>query len=179
MRVVGDRVEATRAARGSGASEKVLFVGVDRAKGEWVGTASGVRFLSADGADVHFGRSDGLPTEDMDQNAFLADPDGTVWFGTSRGLVHARPGIDPPPAPPPIVLTGTWGGPRRLDLAAPATLHRDERTIRISWVGLTLVDPQKVRITGTGSAASTTPTSRPTLAKCAFRRSRAGDTGSR
>jgi ligand-binding sensor domain-containing protein len=148
VRVDGDRLTVTRVAKEAGASEKVLFVGLDAARDQWIGTTSGVRFLTPGGADVRYGKSDGLPTEDMDQNAFFADADGTVWLGTSRGLVHARPGVDPPAPPPPVLLTSGFGGDRPLDVAgagATARLGRAERTVRIAWTALTFIDPQKVR----------------------------------
>src|SRR6185312_5971827 len=38
----------------------------------------------------HYGRGEGLVWEDTDRASFLADSDGSVWFGTSRGLSHFR-----------------------------------------------------------------------------------------
>jgi ligand-binding sensor domain-containing protein/tRNA A-37 threonylcarbamoyl transferase component Bud32 len=145
VRVDGDRLVATRVDPDPrDASEKVLFVGVDAARGLWLGTSSGARVHRADGAVLRFDKADGLPTNDMDQNAFLADADGSVWLGTSRGLVHARPRAVEPPAPP-IVITGAWAGDRPLDVAREAQLGPGERTLRVSWAGLTFAAPGKVR----------------------------------
>ena len=43
---------------------------------------------------------DGLISNDTDGEAFWADPDGSVWIGTSGGLAHyrARRGGSPEPA---------------------------------------------------------------------------------
>ena len=74
------------------ASDKVLFVGGDSTDRLWVGSDRGLDVFSADGRQRRrFARAHGLPTEDMNQNAFFADADGVVWLGTSRGLVRYQP----------------------------------------------------------------------------------------
>ncbi|HQR47095.1 MAG TPA: triple tyrosine motif-containing protein, partial [Thermoanaerobaculia bacterium] len=125
---------------------KVVFLGCDAAGAVWAGTQIGVTVYPARGRPVRYGRSDGLITDDMDQNAFFAEGDGTVWFGTSRGLVRYTPGV--PPAkrlPPPVVLLGVWAGGRALDPAVPAELSRRERDVRLSWAALTFVEARLVK----------------------------------
>ena len=52
-----------------------------------------------------------MVSDDLDQNAFFADADGTVWLGSSRGLIRFRAGIPPAPEPPPhVVITSVSAG---------------------------------------------------------------------
>ena len=135
-------------------SDKVIFVGHDARGRLWIGSGSGVDVL-ADGAareggsgspTAHSGRSSGLISEDMSQNAFFAEPDGTVWLGTSRGLVRFRSGLESVASPaPPVVLTDFEAGHRRLDPTRFARLSHQDRHVRIAWAGLTFLDPKKVR----------------------------------
>ena len=127
--------------------DKVLLAGCD-AKGRiWLGGSEGVDVLGPDFARVaHFGRSDGLLSVDMSQNAFLAEPDGTVWLGTSRGLVRYRETAGRRAAlPPPVVLVEGWAGSRRLDLSRSELVARGERDVTLSWTALTFLDPRRVR----------------------------------
>ena len=76
----------------------------------WVGTGAGVE-LFGDGWNVSFGQSQGLPGDTPNGNSFLADPDGTVWVGTSSGLGRfegAR--YTGPMSPPPVKLLGLTFG---------------------------------------------------------------------
>ena len=125
---------------------KVVFLGRDAQGAIWAGTQLGVNVYPARGAPVHYGRSDGLITDDMNQNAFFGDSDGTVWLGTSRGLVRFTPGVPPVKRlPPPVVLLEAWAGGRALDLAAAGRLSRRERDLRLSWAALTFVEPRRVK----------------------------------
>ena len=146
--VDGDRLRISPLGPSTGLTfDKVLFLGRDAAGALWVGGGAGVDvFRRGAAAARHYGRAAGLITEDMSQNAFLAELDGTVWLGTSRGLVRYRPGLEPAaPPPPPILLTGATAGSRRLDLARPAVLERDERDLAVSWTAPTFLDPARVR----------------------------------
>ncbi len=125
---------------------KAVFLGRDAGGALWAGTAIGINVYPREGDPVHYGRSDGLITDDMDQNAFLAEADGTVWIGTSRGLVRYTPGV--PPArhlAPPVVFLEGWAGGRPLDLTRPARLSRRERDVTLSWAALTFIEPRRVR----------------------------------
>jgi diguanylate cyclase (GGDEF)-like protein len=148
VKVDGDRLRVTPLDRPAGLSfDKVLFLGRDAGGALWVGGGAGVDVFRAGApAARHYGRAAGLITEDMSQNAFLAEPDGTVWLGTSRGLVRYRPGLEPPPPPPPsTLLTAAIAGDRRLDLSRLAVLGRDERDLAVSWTAPTFLDPARVR----------------------------------
>lgn len=45
---------------------------------------------------------DGLPTNDCDENAFFEERDGTLWLGTSQGLVRLAPGALAASRPAPV-----------------------------------------------------------------------------
>jgi diguanylate cyclase (GGDEF)-like protein len=143
----GDRLFVTPLAPAPGAPRaKTVFLGLDAAGSLWAGTTAGVDVYPVSGPPVHYGRSSGLLSDDLNQLAFFAERDGTVWFGTSRGLVRYRPGPREAPRPkPPVVLLEAWAGGRRLDLSSPARLSRRERDLRISWAALTFVAPRQVR----------------------------------
>ncbi len=146
--VRGGRVSGTPFPLPPGAppGQKAVFLGRDAGGALWAGTQDGIDVFPERGEPVHYGRSDGLLTDDMDQNAFFAEPDGTVWAGTSRGLVRYLPGVPPPPRlPPPVVLLEAWAGDRRLDPSQAARLARSERDVRLSWTALTFVEPRRVR----------------------------------
>jgi len=143
----GDRLFITPLAPAPGAPRaKTVFLGLDAAGSMWAGTTAGVDVYPVAGPPVHYGRANGLISDDLNQLAFFAERDGTVWFGTSRGLVRYSPGPRGAPRPrPPIVFLEAWAGGRRLDLSAPARLSRRERDLRISWAALTFVAPRQVR----------------------------------
>jgi diguanylate cyclase (GGDEF)-like protein len=129
-----------------GAPGKSVFLGRDASGALWSGTQLGLDVYPPKGPAIHYGRSDGLLTDDMNQNAFLAEPDGTVWIGTSRGLAGYRPGEAPRRRwPPRVVLLEAWAGGHALDLAAPVRLSRGERDLRLSWAALTFIEPRRVR----------------------------------
>ena len=143
----GDRLFITPLAPAPGAPRaKTVFLGLDAASALWAGTTAGVDVYPVSGPPVHYGRANGLLSDDLNQLAFFAESDGAVWFGTSRGLVRYRPGPREAPRPkPPVVLLEAWAGGRRLDLPAPARLSRRERDVRISWAALTFIAPRQVQ----------------------------------
>jgi len=128
-------------------SNKVVLAGRDASGSIWIGTGSGVDLY--DGAwarAASYGKSDGMISGDLDQNAFLAEPDGTVWLGSSRGLIRFQGGYAPPaPPPPPVVIVSARTGDRALVPGTPATLGSGERDLNLSWRGLTYYDPTRVR----------------------------------
>ena len=82
----------------------------------WVATDSGVAVQEGD-RWIHFDTSDGLIWDDLNAHAFLADTDGTVWFGTSAGLAHYQPAVQPRSILPETLITSVF----RNDLATQET----------------------------------------------------------
>ena len=146
--IEGDRISVKPINTASGLiSNKVVLLGRDSSGAFWIGTGTGVDVFAADWTrTAHYGKPDGVVSEDLDQNAFYAEPDGTVWLGSSRGLIRFQAGTTPAPEPPPpVVITDVRAGQRLLDPVRPATLSAGERNFSVSWAGLTFIEPRRVR----------------------------------
>jgi len=79
-----------RAVQRLGTDGIVYFLEFDGSGRLWAGTERGVDVW--DGSRwIHYDTSDGLAWNDCDLNAFAAEPDGTVWIGTSGGLSQFKP----------------------------------------------------------------------------------------
>jgi diguanylate cyclase (GGDEF)-like protein/PAS domain S-box-containing protein len=119
-------------------SDQPLFVGVDRARRVWIGTDDGVDALE-DSVWRHYGSADGLIWNDCDGSAFLADDDGTVWIGTSRGLARFRPSAPPGPEQPPPVLISHFeqrGASLTVEFTALSFLHESRPRFQYRLRGL-------------------------------------------
>jgi len=95
------------------------LIGEDAMHRLWIGSSQGVTVIDGDRVD-QFPRADGAPGDDANFDTFLAEPDGTVWIGTSSGLGRfdgARYRAPPPP-PPVTLVTGELAG-APLDVLAP------------------------------------------------------------
>ncbi len=84
----------------------VYFLDFDAAGRLWVGTERGVDVWDGS-AWSHYDTNDGLAWDDCNLNAFAAQPDGTVWIGTSAGLSRFKPlAHRAPDAPLEVLFTG-------------------------------------------------------------------------
>ena len=83
--------------RQPGGAGLAYFLGFDARGRLWAGTERGVDVLE-ENRWIHLDTSDGLAWDDCDLNGFAAEPDGTVWIGTSGGLARFSP--HPRPATP-------------------------------------------------------------------------------
>ena len=78
-----------KAVQRPGTDGLVYFLEFDASGRLWAGTERGVDVW--DGSHwSHYDSSDGLAWDDCNLNAFAAEPDGTVWIGTSGGLSRFR-----------------------------------------------------------------------------------------
>ena len=73
-------------------SDYVSFLGLDARRRLWIGSDNGVAVRSAVGWAV-YNHEDGLVWDDCAPGAFFAEPDGTVWIGTMKGLSRYLPGV--------------------------------------------------------------------------------------
>ncbi len=86
-------------------SDNVVSLTEDAIGRIWAGTDHGVNLLEG-GRWRHFSRSDGLIWDDCDGGSMLAEADGSVWIGTSRGLARYRQRKEALPVfNPPAVVT--------------------------------------------------------------------------
>lgn len=102
---------------GSLTSQKVYMIGEDIGGRIWIGTGVGV-IMIAGRIEEHFRASDGLVGEDCNNMAFLAEPNGDVWVGTSAGAARfdARAWSGSPVPPETAILAmklgdSAWDGP--------------------------------------------------------------------
>ena len=71
----------------------------------YIGTARGIDRLDVQtGSIKHYTTADGLPWATM--NSALRDRTGALWFSFPTGLARLVPEPDPPPVPPPVLITG-------------------------------------------------------------------------
>ncbi len=107
---------------------QTVALGFDRAGSLWRGTGAGV-YLLVNGHWTQYTREDGLSWNGTSRNAFVADSDGTVWLGTSRGLSHhltagERLGDIPVIAPPTASIADFHAAGQRIS---------NDRTSRIDY----------------------------------------------
>jgi signal transduction histidine kinase/ligand-binding sensor domain-containing protein/ActR/RegA family two-component response regulator len=119
-------------AKTEAAPNQAVFLGSDSAGSIWYGTDSGVQVLTA-GTWRHYGQSDGLTWDDCNSRAFLADADGGVWIGTSRGLSHFQRQAQPFLAPPVVTLTAAQLGDTALPLDVPGKVRYSDHYLFVRF----------------------------------------------
>jgi signal transduction histidine kinase/ligand-binding sensor domain-containing protein len=125
-------------------SDKTLFLQFDARGWLWVGTDHGIDVFDR-ARWRHYGRSDGLIWDDCNSNAFLADSDGSVWIGTSRGLSRFRPAATPAPSvPPPVVFTSAKLGEKTVDPTHSLEMPYQENSLQVRFAALTFVQESNV-----------------------------------
>ena len=93
VRVQGERLSMAHYGSEIGLrGEMTYFLGFDARGQLWAGTDQGVRVFTGDRWD-QFDHNDGLIWDDCDLEGFAAEPDGTVWIGTSGGLARFTPSL--------------------------------------------------------------------------------------
>jgi len=128
-------------------SEKCYFVGADSRGWAWFGTDVGVDVFDGRGFR-HFDHTDGLAWDDTNGNAFWADPDGSVWIGTGRGISHLRIPADGLPRRPqdaPVALTSAVFGNQSMSLSTRPSVPWSQRSFHIAFAALTFVNEETVR----------------------------------
>ena len=125
-------------------SDKTLFLRGDSRGWLWVGTDHGVDVYDRS-RWRHWGRSDGLIWDDTNTNAFLAEPNGSVWIGTSRGLSRFLPRSTPIPAvPPPVVFTSVKLGGQEVDPSVVSEVPYGQNSLQVQLAALTFVQESSV-----------------------------------
>jgi signal transduction histidine kinase/AmiR/NasT family two-component response regulator len=126
-------------------SDYVLFLGQDERRQTWVGTDYGVAVRA--GAEwIVYTHEDGLVWDDCAANSFWAEPDGTVWIGTLKGLSRFRAAsrLSAPP-PPPAAITAAKFGEHAVDPAVYAEVPFRDHDFLVTFAGLTFLSEKNVR----------------------------------
>src|ERR1039458_8345844 len=134
----GNRIVHSTAVLTADASsvEVTAFHGFDSLGRLWRGSANGVSVLTG-GSWSYLSAEDGLIWNDTDGDAFWADPDGSVWIGTSRGLAHYGPPSGGSPGPPvadPVITRLEMDQRSRVGRAEFSSLnYKSERLLRFAF----------------------------------------------
>jgi signal transduction histidine kinase/ligand-binding sensor domain-containing protein/ActR/RegA family two-component response regulator len=126
-------------------SNVINFVERDARGWIWVGTDSGVDVWRPNGWR-HYDTEDGLIGSDTSFNGFLADKDGSVWIGTSRGLGHFDiPEEEPPSVTPTVALTDVEMNGRRVDGKRLSSPLPSAATVKLRFSVLSFRERQRAR----------------------------------
>ncbi|HTX76345.1 MAG TPA: diguanylate cyclase [Terracidiphilus sp.] len=124
------KLQFTPAAQSQGASGSLTyFLGFDARGRLWAGTNHGVHVLDR-GSWRAFDSNDGLAWDDCDLHGFAAEPDGSVWIGTSGGLSHYAPPTHAPPSYPlSVVFTRITLGGKDVTSSEPTSTDFHSNTL--------------------------------------------------
>ena len=127
------------------AAGMVYFLGEDHQGRLWLGTGAGVDVVTAGGID-HFDQSDGLAGDDSTANAFLADRDGSLWFGATGGASHlfAQYYRGPLAAPRATLLDGRVGDESILGRREAIAVPHDRNTLSLEFASTSLLDAKHI-----------------------------------
>ncbi len=126
------------------ASDKIYLIGEDARGRVWVGAGRGVDV--ADGQTIlHQGGPEGMPGEDCDSMAFMADPNGDVWIGTSTGLAHyvnqSEKRVVTPPA---TAIVEAALGDKAVDPSTEVSVERSRNTLIARYSALGYLNETRV-----------------------------------
>jgi signal transduction histidine kinase len=112
----------------------VLFIHADGPRRLWIGTDRGL-FILEHGHWSHIDRTNGLLWNDIDEDAFLLEPDGSAWIGTSAGATQLHAGWKEAAAPG-LRLDALQVGRLATDAAPSSPIAWDDR-----WLRATIATP--------------------------------------
>ena len=135
----GERLRVDHFDRTNGLqSDQSYFIGFDLRGDLWNGSDTGVEVLTEEGSYGrrfrHMDRTTGLVWNDTTTDAFLADTDGSVWIGTSRGLAHySATGDGPIRSVPPVEITSVKLGRNSLQLVYSSLSYQLENSLQFRY----------------------------------------------
>jgi diguanylate cyclase (GGDEF)-like protein len=148
LRLVDGKPQLTHYGMADGLpSLDVYMLGADHEGNVWAGGAFGLTEFSRNGRTLRFTQADGLIWNDLSEQGFFAEEDGTLLFGTSGGLARYNPisADEQVELPPRVVITSALlGSTNRLSERKPAA-PRSDNTFRVQFAALTYRDPENVR----------------------------------
>jgi signal transduction histidine kinase/ligand-binding sensor domain-containing protein/CheY-like chemotaxis protein len=127
-------------------SNQTWILGVDISGWIWRGGDKGLDvFQSA--SWQHYDHHDGLVWDDCNVGAFFADPDGSVWIGTSKGLSRFKPSSANMLGPARAVLEAVTFGGKSMDVsgaswnskAPPLVISYKQNTIDLEFAAMTFL----------------------------------------
>lgn len=123
---------------------RIYQIGEDINENIWVGSGQGA-FLFSKGQVAHFGQAEGLVSEDCNNMAFWAEPNGDVWIGTSGGLARfeSKAYLGLIEAPDSEFLSINLGGKDFNEMDNIVTPF-DANTLTVGYTGLSFVNENKV-----------------------------------
>ncbi len=118
-------------------SNLAYSLAVDGAGQIWAGTDRGLGLF--DGDRWHrYTRREGLVWDDFDTDSILPMPDGSIWFGTSGGLMLHRPSAAKPAVlHPNVVLTQLEANRKPSPLDQPLFLPAGANSLAVDFTALT------------------------------------------
>jgi signal transduction histidine kinase/ligand-binding sensor domain-containing protein len=138
-------VDASHFTMGDGLpSGTVLFLGLDARRRLWIGTDNGVAVRTPAGWAV-YNHEDGLVWDDCAAGSFFAEPDGTVWVGTLKGLSRYRPsGRAAGILAPPVVVTALHFGGLAGDPAVHSEVPFRNRDFLVTFAALSFLRENRI-----------------------------------
>ncbi|MEZ5354196.1 MAG: ATP-binding protein [Bryobacteraceae bacterium] len=138
---------------GSPVSGYIVSLAVDVRGWLWTGTDRGVFVFNGE-RWRRYTSEDGLVWDDCNSRALFAEPDGSVWVGTSRGLSRYRPAEPALPSPPPHALITSFSlGERTFTARESPEASYDENLLQVNFAALSYRNENAVRfryrLTGT------------------------------
>jgi diguanylate cyclase (GGDEF)-like protein len=127
-------------------SDAIYMIGLDQAGNVWTGGASGVSWIDSQRRITNLTRADGLLWDDVSDDAFRAETDGSVLIGTSRGLSRYAPSSATRAVhSAAVVITSVrLGNLERLAETNPEAKY-SQRVFSAHFVPLTFDEPQRYR----------------------------------
>jgi ligand-binding sensor domain-containing protein len=147
-------------ARGQQINAYIRCLLPDRQGHLWLGTDRGLmKYMPRTNTVISYSIADGLPGEEFNNNSAYMDADGTMYFGTTRGLVSFHPEqLDRVVHPPQALITGLrifdediypnthpeWLS-SNITHAETITLPYDKNFISLLFTSLDMWKPEKVQ----------------------------------
>jgi ligand-binding sensor domain-containing protein/serine phosphatase RsbU (regulator of sigma subunit) len=128
------------------ASNYCYSISPDGAGQVWIGHRNALSRISRDESMIKtFGASDGI-NGDCSLNAMAKDHEGSLWIGTTGGIIRYDPSSDRKNLAPPVLnITSVKFSDKEVDLSAGSELPYDIYKLRIEFSGLTFCEPERVR----------------------------------
>ena len=123
----------------------MCVLGMDRRHNVWAEMEEGVGMISPDGSVRTFTQSDGLIWNDVNCGSLWQESDGSILFGTSKGLARYDVSQEEPALrPPSVVLTAaTFARQERLKEKTPQILNQDA-TLVARFAAPVFHDPDRI-----------------------------------